>query len=151
MRKSSCIWTPACRLRCQYASRRSCDRPSPLRFDVVFLGPVADTSLVPQIPKFHRMSVVRSSYNYSISVSACCVLRDQIWCLIQEHFLGSPAVHHKDERALPDVPRNRRYFYFVMQGVEHPSSPPCRLSGSGIRQFHQTFLFYFLSRSGINS
>jgi hypothetical protein len=36
--------------RSQFASGRSCDRPTRLRFSVVFLGPRANAELV---PKFH--------------------------------------------------------------------------------------------------
>jgi hypothetical protein len=36
--------------RSQFASRRSCDRPTRARFSVVFLGPRANVELV---PKFH--------------------------------------------------------------------------------------------------
>jgi hypothetical protein len=37
-------------VRSQFASGRSCDRPTRLRFSVVFLGPRANAELV---PKFH--------------------------------------------------------------------------------------------------
>jgi len=35
--------------RSHYASGRSCDRPTRSRFSVVFLGPIANAKLVPQI------------------------------------------------------------------------------------------------------